>query len=65
MLNVALPQYMDNRPDIAEGVRTVSKSGTKAYKHSKAHVAQQHPDWDMMRTAKVCLKISDSDIDNE
>ncbi|KAJ7800993.1 DUF1768-domain-containing protein, partial [Mycena leptocephala] len=46
-------RYMDNRPDIAEGVRTISKSGTKAHKHSRAHVAEQHPDWDMMRTAKM------------
>jgi predicted NAD-dependent protein-ADP-ribosyltransferase YbiA (DUF1768 family) len=54
-------KFMDNRPDIAEGVRTISKSPKKAFRHSMAHTAQQHPDWERMKVSKVrqlpCAKL--------
>ncbi|KAJ7776895.1 hypothetical protein DFH07DRAFT_731485, partial [Mycena maculata] len=46
-------KYMDNHPEIAEKIRTVSKSPNDAYWHSQAHSAYQHPDWDRMRTSKM------------
>ncbi|KAJ7833070.1 hypothetical protein B0H13DRAFT_1653955, partial [Mycena leptocephala] len=46
-------KFMDNRPDIAEGVRTISKSPKKAFRHSMAHTAQQHPDWERMKVSKM------------
>ncbi|KAJ6470933.1 hypothetical protein C8R45DRAFT_1014930 [Mycena sanguinolenta] len=46
-------KFMDNRPDIAETIRTVSKSSSEAYEYSMAHIAHQHPDWDRMCTAKM------------
>ncbi|KAJ7837965.1 hypothetical protein B0H14DRAFT_1091122 [Mycena olivaceomarginata] len=44
---------MDNRPDIAEVIRTVPKSSGAAFTYSMAHRAQQHPDWDRMCIAKM------------
>ncbi|KAJ7699659.1 DUF1768-domain-containing protein [Mycena rosella] len=46
-------KYMDNRPDIAEKIRTISKSSIKAFKYSMKNIAHQHPDWDRMRIAKM------------
>ncbi|KAJ7776891.1 hypothetical protein DFH07DRAFT_798105 [Mycena maculata] len=46
-------KYMDNHPDIAEMIRTVSKSLAQAYRYSKAHSAHRHPDWDIMRVSKM------------
>ncbi|KAJ7349819.1 DUF1768-domain-containing protein, partial [Mycena albidolilacea] len=46
-------KFMDNRPDIAEVIRTVSESPKGAYKYSMAHKAQNHPDWDRMCIAKM------------
>ncbi|KAF8188841.1 hypothetical protein K438DRAFT_1593929 [Mycena galopus ATCC 62051] len=46
-------KFMDNRPDIAESIRTISKSPTEAQKYSLARTAHQHPDWDRMATAKM------------
>ncbi|KAF7351565.1 DUF1768 domain-containing protein [Mycena sanguinolenta] len=46
-------KFMDNRPDIAEAIRTSSRSASKAFKCSRAYLAHQHPDWEMMRTSKM------------
>ncbi|KAJ7837966.1 hypothetical protein B0H14DRAFT_2310687, partial [Mycena olivaceomarginata] len=46
-------KFMDNRPDIAEGIRTVSESSCAAVKYSGARKAHQHPDWDRMNIAKM------------
>ncbi|KAJ7659858.1 hypothetical protein B0H17DRAFT_1095972, partial [Mycena rosella] len=53
-------KYMDNRPDIAENIRTISKSPIKAFKYSMKNIAHQHPDWDRMCIAKVrlCRRLS-------
>jgi predicted NAD-dependent protein-ADP-ribosyltransferase YbiA (DUF1768 family) len=44
---------MDNRPDIAEGIRTVSKSPAKAKKYAEARRTHQHPDWN--RSDRFCI----------
>ncbi|KAJ7776900.1 hypothetical protein DFH07DRAFT_32385 [Mycena maculata] len=46
-------KYIDNRPDIAEMIRTVSKSSREAFKCSMAHKANQHPDWERMKVSKM------------
>ncbi|KAJ7448594.1 DUF1768-domain-containing protein [Mycena galericulata] len=46
-------KYMDNHPDIAERIRTASKSPLKARALSVAYEAQEHPDWVRMRVAKM------------
>ncbi|KAJ7140418.1 hypothetical protein C8R46DRAFT_921430 [Mycena filopes] len=46
-------KYVEHRPDIAERIRTISKSGNKAYHYSMTQLKHQHPDWDRMRTAKM------------
>ncbi|KAJ6495947.1 hypothetical protein DFH09DRAFT_1448198 [Mycena vulgaris] len=46
-------KYMENRPDIAEQIRTVSKSPARAHNYSKANMAHQHPDWDRMSILKM------------
>ncbi|KAJ7474335.1 hypothetical protein FB451DRAFT_947634, partial [Mycena latifolia] len=46
-------KYMDNRPDIAEKIRTVANSPIEAFKLSTAHAANQHPDWDRMCISKM------------
>ncbi|KAJ7123141.1 hypothetical protein C8R44DRAFT_705010 [Mycena epipterygia] len=50
-------KYMDNRPDIAERVRTVSKNPTKAFIESMKHTANQHPDWDRMCISKMEIAV--------
>ncbi|KAJ7604668.1 hypothetical protein DFH06DRAFT_274695 [Mycena polygramma] len=47
-------KFMDNRPDIAESVRTVSKSPLT---FSEAHVEHQHPDWERMRVSKMEIAV--------
>ncbi|KAJ7235061.1 hypothetical protein C8J57DRAFT_1089314, partial [Mycena rebaudengoi] len=47
-------KFMDHHPDIAESIRTVSKSPQIAYKHSTGtYLAQQHPDWDKTQILKM------------
>ncbi|KAJ7147808.1 hypothetical protein C8R43DRAFT_889434, partial [Mycena crocata] len=46
-------KYIDRRSDIAEKIRTTSTSAAEAFKLSMTHLAQQHPDWDRMRIAKM------------
>ncbi|KAJ7192436.1 DUF1768-domain-containing protein [Mycena pura] len=46
-------KFMDSRPDIAEGIRTVSKSRMKAFEYSMAHIEHQDLDWNRMRIAKL------------
>ncbi|KAJ7024029.1 hypothetical protein C8F04DRAFT_166492 [Mycena alexandri] len=46
-------KYMDNRPDIAERIRTISQSPNKAFRYSMTQLEHQHLDWDRMCTAKM------------
>ncbi|KAJ7131873.1 hypothetical protein C8R43DRAFT_655785 [Mycena crocata] len=46
-------KYMDHRPDIAEKIRTTSKSSKEAIRISTAYAAYQSPDWDRMCSAKM------------
>ncbi|KAJ7024030.1 hypothetical protein C8F04DRAFT_969483 [Mycena alexandri] len=46
-------KYMENRPDIAERLRTISKSACKVFHHSMTQLQHQHPDWNRLRTAKM------------
>jgi diaminohydroxyphosphoribosylaminopyrimidine deaminase/5-amino-6-(5-phosphoribosylamino)uracil reductase len=42
-------QFLDNRPDIAEKIRTISNSPRDAFNEARAHKADQHPDWLKMK----------------
>ncbi|KAJ7654087.1 DUF1768-domain-containing protein, partial [Mycena polygramma] len=47
-------RFMDNRPDIAESVRTVSKSPLT---FSEAHVEHQRSDWERIRVSKMEIAV--------
>ncbi|KAJ7806908.1 DUF1768-domain-containing protein [Mycena leptocephala] len=42
-------QFLDNRPDIAEKIRTISNSPWDAFNEARVHKADQHPDWLKMK----------------
>ncbi|KAJ7283143.1 hypothetical protein C8J57DRAFT_728497 [Mycena rebaudengoi] len=46
-------KFMDHHPDIAESIRTVSKSAKMVCEHSKTYKTQQHPDWDRTKVLKM------------
>jgi len=46
-------KFMDYRPDIAEKIRTISKSPRDALALGWAHNANQHPDWLKINIAKM------------
>ncbi|KAK7001568.1 DUF1768 domain-containing protein [Favolaschia claudopus] len=48
-------KFMDNRPDIAEAIRTISPSRTEAYKYSMARIEDRDPNWEHIRIAKMEL----------
>ncbi|KAJ6495952.1 DUF1768-domain-containing protein [Mycena vulgaris] len=57
-------KYMDLRPDIAEQIRAC-KSLSKVFKHSRAHLAHQHPDWDRMDISKMEITLYHKFAQNE
>ncbi|KAK7007651.1 DUF1768-domain-containing protein [Favolaschia claudopus] len=50
-------KYMDYRPDIAEAIRTVSKSRDMAFKYSMARIEHQDPNWERLCIAKMEIAI--------
>ncbi|KAF8211020.1 hypothetical protein K438DRAFT_1569801 [Mycena galopus ATCC 62051] len=44
-------KFMDNRPDIAEYIRTVSTE--KACQYGESYKTHRHPDWDKMKTYQM------------
>ncbi|KAJ7114660.1 hypothetical protein C8R43DRAFT_831833, partial [Mycena crocata] len=46
-------KYMDHRPDLAESIRTSSKSAAHARKQDKRYSAYRHPNWDGMKIQKM------------
>ncbi|KAJ7110252.1 hypothetical protein C8R43DRAFT_166136 [Mycena crocata] len=50
-------KYLDKRPDIAERIRTISKSPDEAVKYSLTQVAYQHPDWNRMNASKMEIAV--------
>ncbi|KAJ7757548.1 hypothetical protein B0H16DRAFT_1537025 [Mycena metata] len=47
-------KFMDNRPDIAEKIRTVSNFPRDAFTQARMHNAEQHPNWLKMNIDKAC-----------
>ncbi|KAJ6513727.1 hypothetical protein C8R47DRAFT_1091704 [Mycena vitilis] len=48
-------KFMDNRPDIAESVRTVSNGSPLTF--SEAHVEHQRSDWERIRVSKMEIAV--------
>ncbi|KAJ7665083.1 DUF1768-domain-containing protein [Mycena polygramma] len=46
-------KFMDNRPDIAEKIRTISTAPRDAFTQARVHKAHQHPNWLKMNIAKM------------
>ncbi|KAJ6486057.1 hypothetical protein C8R47DRAFT_1047608 [Mycena vitilis] len=50
-------KFMDNRPDIAEKIRTISTSPRDAFTQARVHKAYQHPNWLKMNIAKMDIVV--------
>ncbi|KAJ7110381.1 hypothetical protein C8R43DRAFT_1042439 [Mycena crocata] len=50
-------KFMDNHPDIAEEIRTISYHPRDAYKLARVHKADQHPDWSKTNIAKMDIAV--------
>ncbi|KAJ7045047.1 DUF1768-domain-containing protein [Mycena alexandri] len=46
-------KFLDNRPDIAEKIRTISKFPRDAFTQARVHKTDQHPNWLKMNIEKM------------
>ncbi|KAJ7722006.1 hypothetical protein B0H16DRAFT_1334929, partial [Mycena metata] len=51
-------KYLDNRPDIAERIRTISQAPNKAFRYSMTQLKHQHPDWDRIEINGTQMEIA-------